>query len=147
MGPAGDRVRKTFFWFPPPPLHHQFFSCKVQVAFVLTEDHWGTWKDAKCRLFPAPLQAEQRSKGKRSLHTWGIDRIRPSVDLSIQTRRTKFCPCRTDNAKESWKKTWEMFHEHFTFHSVSLQEKAKETLVDKDFQDMKSLLSENRVSL
>lgn len=40
-----------------------------------------------------------------------------------------------------------MFHEHFTFCSVSLQEKAKEPLVDKDFQDVKSLLGENRVNL
>lgn len=110
------------------------------MALVVTDDHWRTRKNKKCRLFPAcPQQINLPKVGGACIP----EGLTGSVPTCSKQSAVPAGPTMLKNLA----KNWETFHEHFTFCSVSFQEKAKESLVDKDFQDMKSLLSENRLDL
>lgn len=109
------------------------------MALVLTDD-WRTCKDIKCRLFPACLQQNNLPKVGGACIPEGLTGSGPACS------KQSAVPAGPTMLK-NLAKNWEMFHEHFTFCSVSLQEKAKESPVDKDFSGHESLLGENRVNL
>lgn len=108
------------------------------MALVPTEFHWETCEGVKCGVLPAAPPSEQPSQIRRIRTPKGLAGSNPArLDHSSQGARLAV----SENLGEKKKKR-ETFHGHFTFCSVSLQEKAKESLMDKGFQD-----SENRGNL
>lgn len=99
MGPAGDRVRKNLLISLPPPLIFAMWSPDGRCSFISNVDHWGTCRDAECSLFSAHPLNKQLSKGRMSLHSWGVGRIRSGVDWNVQTGTT-CCLCRQRTVDE-----------------------------------------------
>lgn len=147
MGPAGDRVR--FLWFLS--LHHWFVPCEIWMAGAHLSLMKTTGEPVEMQIAASFLHThwtKQPSKGRMNLHTWGIGRIRLGVDWNIQTGTT-CCLCRTDSAKESWKKKPKQLRNlswTFLFQFSLSKKESKNCWWAKIFR-MWSLFNENEVNV